>query len=94
MPQDPSTAGPEGAAAAIASAKDALAKGSKLTQSAEGNSTSSFAPKTETAPETTKAPYHMAHTARKNSIKDLTGQAGGENTKPREDAMKALNPAQ
>jgi hypothetical protein len=85
------TAGPEGAAKALASARETLAKGSKFTESAEGNPTSSFAPKTQTAPETTGASYHMAHAARKgNTVKALAEQAGGENTKPREDALKAL----
>jgi hypothetical protein len=74
----------------LADAKKTLAKANSFTNSVEGNPTSSFAPKKDTAPETASAPYHMAHTARKPSIKGLVDQAGAENTKPREDALKSL----
>lgn len=74
-------------------AKDTLAKANNFTKSAEGTPTSSFAPKSESAPESTKSPlpsYRDTYNKRKSGVKALADQAGSENTKPREDAMKAL----
>lgn len=90
MPNDPSTAGPEGAAAAVASAKEALAKGSKLTQSVEGNSTSSFAPKEPPKEVPGISKYHVARAATKaggsSGLTGLVNQASGEDAIGRHDA--------
>jgi hypothetical protein len=78
---NPLTAGPEGASHALDAAKSALATANKHFPS----------PAKETTQTTPKVSYRAAHKARGGSISDLADQAGHEDTKPREDAMKSLS---
>jgi hypothetical protein len=98
MANTPDTAGPEGAAKALAGAKDALAKGSKFTQSVEGNSTSSFAPPAPPKEVPGVSKYHVARTARSaggsEPIGGMTGAEGKTALESHDNAMKALHPDQ